>query len=195
LDSKISDSFRLVITGNPGVGKHTAAFELRKILDLVIIDINGLAAKHQAFLQSPNVEIDSKKITTIIESKLGESQRTVIVGHLAPYVLKREWIDLAVVLRRSPYDIIKTLENRKYSIKKIRENVASEILGITFYDSVQCFGKEKIAEVDTTRSTPAKVCGEIISLLNAKTSRKVGVVDWLSLVYEKGDVGRFLEYS
>jgi adenylate kinase len=195
LDSKISDSFRLVITGNPGVGKHTAAFELRKILDLVIIDINGLAAKHQAFLQSPNVEIDSKKITTIIESKLGESQRTVIVGHLAPYVLKREWIDLAVVLRRSPYDIIKTLENRKYSTKKIRENVASEILGITFYDSVQCFGKEKIAEVDTTRSTPAKVCGEIISLLNAKTSRKVGVVDWLSLVYEKGDVGRFLEYS
>lgn len=195
MDSKISDSFRLVITGNPGVGKHTAAFELRKILDLVIIDINGLAAKHQAFLQSPNVEIDSKKITTIIESKLGESQRTVIVGHLAPYVLKREWIDLAVVLRRSPYDIIKTLENRKYSTKKIRENVASEILGITFYDSVQCFGKEKIAEVDTTRSTPAKVCGEIISLLNAKTSRKVGVVDWLSLVYEKGDVGRFLEYS
>jgi adenylate kinase len=195
LDSKISDSFRLVITGNPGVGKHTAAFELKKILDLVIIDINDLAAKHQAFLQSPNVEIDSKKITTIIESKLGESQRTVIVGHLAPYVLKREWIDLAVVLRRSPYDIIKTLENRKYSTKKIRENVASEILGITFYDSVQCFGKEKIAEVDTTRSTPAKVCGEIISALNAKTSRKVGVVDWLSLVYEKGDVGRFLEYS
>jgi adenylate kinase len=195
LDSKISDSFRLVITGNPGVGKHTAAFELKKILDLVIIDINDLAAKHQAFLQSPNVEIDSKKITTIIESKLGESQRTVIVGHLAPYVLKREWIDLAVVLRRSPYDIIKTLENRKYSTKKIRENVASEILGITFYDSVQCFGKEKIAEVDTTRSTPAKVCGEIISLLNAKTSRKVGVVDWLSLVYEKGDVGQFLEYS
>jgi adenylate kinase len=195
LDSKISDSFRLVITGNPGVGKHTAAFELRKILDLVIIDINDLAAKHQAFLQSPNVEIDSKKITTIIESKLGESQRTVIVGHLAPYVLKREWIDLTVVLRRSPYAIIKTLENRKYSTKKIRENVASEILGITFYDSVQCFGKEKIAEVDTTRSTPAKVCGEIISLLNAKTSRKVGVVDWLSLVYEKGDVGRFLEYS
>lgn len=195
MDSKISDSFRLVITGNPGVGKHTAAFELKKILDLVIIDINDLAAKHQAFLQSPNVEIDSKKITTIIESKLGESQRTVIVGHLAPYVLKREWIDLAVVLRRSPYDIIKTLENRKYSTKKIRENVASEILGITFYDSVQCFGKEKIAEVDTTRSTPAKVCGEIISLLNAKTSRKVGVVDWLSLVYEKGDVGRFLEYS
>jgi adenylate kinase len=195
LNSNISNSFRLVITGNPGVGKHTAAFELRKILDLAIIDINELAAKHHASLVPPNGEIDSKKIATIIESRLGESQRTVIVGHLAPYVLKREWIDLAVVLRRSPYAITSTLENRKYSTKKIKENVASEILGITFYDSVQCFGKEKVAELDTTQSTPVEICENIISLLNAKTTRKVGVVDWLSLVYEKGDVGRFLEYS
>lgn len=195
MDSNISNSFRLVITGNPGVGKHTAAFELRKILDLAIIDINELAAKHHAFLVPPNGEIDSKKIATIIKSRLGESQRTVIVGHLAPYVLKREWIDLAVVLRRSPYAITSTLENREYSTKKVKENVASEILGITFYDSVQCFGKEKVAELDTTQSTPVEICENIISLLNAKTTRKVGVVDWLSLVYEKGDVGRFLEYS
>jgi adenylate kinase len=191
----ISDSFRLVITGNPGVGKHTAAIELRKILDFAVIDINDLAVKSQAFLQMPSLEIDSKKVAAIIESKLGESQRTLIVGHLAPYVLKKEWIDLTIVLRKSPYAILSTLENRKYSTEKIRENVASEILGITFYDSVQCFGKEKIAELDTTQSTPAEICENIISLLNAKTTRKVGVVDWLSLVYEKGDVGRFLEYS
>jgi adenylate kinase len=195
LDGNILDSFRLVITGNPGVGKHTTAVELRKILDFAVIDINDLAVKHHAFLQMPNLEIDSKKLATIIKSKLGESQRTVIVGHLAPYVLKKEWIDLAVLLRKSPYAIHSILENRKYSAEKIRENVASEILGIILYDSVQCFGKENIAELDTTRSTPAEVCDKIISLLSAKTSRKIGVVDWLSLVYEKGDVERFLEYS
>lgn len=195
MDNNISDSLRLVITGNPGVGKHTTAFELRKILDLAVIDINDLVLKHHAFLQMPNLEIDSKKIATIIESKLGKSKRTVIVGHLAPYVLKKEWIDLTVVLRKSPYAIHCTLENRKYSAEKIKENVASEILGITLYDSIQCFGKEKIAELDTTQSTPAEICEKIISLLNAKTSRRIGVVDWLSLVYEKGDLGRFLEYS
>jgi adenylate kinase len=185
----------LVITGNPGVGKHTAAFELRKILDLAVIDINDLAVKHHAFLQMPSLEIDSKKMATIIKSKLGESQRTVIVGHLAPYVLNKEWIDLAIVLRKSPYAILSTLKNRKYSAKKIKENVASEILGIILYDSIQHFGKEKIAELDTTLSNPAEVCEKVISLLNGKTSRKIGVVDWLSMVYEKGDVGRFLEYS
>jgi len=195
LDGNISDSFRLVITGNPGVGKHTTAFELKKILDLVLIDINELAVQHHAFLQTPNLEIDSRKIADIIESKLGESQRTVIVGHLAPYVLKKEWIDLTIVLRRSPYAILSTLDSRNYSVEKIRENVASEILGVILYDSVQCFGKEKIAELDTTQTTSTEICEEIISLIKGNTSRKIGVVDWLSLVNERGDVGRFLEYS
>lgn len=195
MDGNISDSFTLVITGNPGVGKHTTAFELKKILDLVLIDINDLAVQHHAFLQTPNLEIDSRKIATIIESKLGESQRTVIVGHLAPYVLKKEWIDLTIVLRRSPYAILSTLESRKYSAEKIRENVASEILGVILYDSVQCFGKEKIAELDTTQTTSTEICEKIISLIEGNTGRKIGVVDWLSLVNERGDVGRFLEYS
>ena len=195
MDGNISDSFRLVITGNPGVGKHTTAFELKKILDLVLIDINVLAVEHHAFLQTPNLEIDSRKIAAIIESKLGESQRTVIVGHLAPYVLKKEWIDLTIVLRRSPYAILSTLESRNYSVEKIRENVASEILGVILYDSVQCFGKEKIAELDTTQTTSTEICEKIISLIKGNTGRKIGVVDWLSLVNERGDVGRFLEYS
>jgi len=195
LDGNISDSFRLVITGNPGVGKHTTAFELKKILDLVLIDINDLAVQHHAFLQTPNLEIDSRKIADIIESKLGESQRTVIVGHLAPYVLKKEWIDLTIVLRRSPYTILSTLESRNYSVEKIRENVASEILGVILYDSVQCFGKEKIAELDTTQTTSTEICEKIISLIKGNMGRKIGVVDWLSLVNERGDVGRFLEYS
>ena len=195
MDGNISDSFRLVITGNPGVGKHTTAFELKKILDLVLIDINDLAVQHHAFLQTPNLEIDSRKIADIIESKLGESQRTVIVGHLAPYVLKKEWIDLTIVLRRSPYTILSTLESRNYSVEKIRENVASEILGVILYDSVQCFGKEKIAELDTTQTTSTEICEKIISLIKGNMGRKIGVVDWLSLVNERGDVGRFLEYS
>ncbi|MFY9967335.1 MAG: AAA family ATPase [Nitrososphaeraceae archaeon] len=195
MDGNISDSFRLVITGNPGVGKHTTAFELKKILDLVLIDINDLAVQHHAFLQTPNLEINSRKIAAIIESKLGESQRTVIVGHLAPYVLKKEWIDLTIVLRRSPYAILSTLESRNYSVEKIKENVASEILGVILYDSVQCFGKEKIAELDTTQATSTEICEKIISLIKDNTGRKIGVVDWLSLVNERGDVGRFLEYS
>jgi adenylate kinase len=193
LDVNISDPFRLVITGNPGVGKHTAAYELTKNSEFTLIDINHLAVQHHAFLH--NLEVDLKRIASIIESKLDESQRIVIVGHLAPYVLKKEWVDLAIVLRKSPYSLLRILENRRYSAEKIRENVASEILGIILYDSVQCFGKEKIAELDTTQFSPAEIRDTIISLVSSKASRRIGIVDWLSLVSEKGDLGRFLEYS
>jgi adenylate kinase len=193
LDTNISDSFRLVITGNPGVGKHTTAYELTRISDFTVIDINHLAVQHHAFMH--DLEVDSKRIASIMESKLDESQKMIIVGHLAPYVLKKEWVDLTIVLRKSPYSLLRILENRRYSAEKIRENVASEILGIILYDSVQCFGKEKIAELDTTQSSPAEICENIISLASGGASRRIGVVDWLSLVSEKGDLGRFLEYS
>lgn len=193
MDTNISDSFRLVITGNPGVGKHTTAYELTRISDFTVIDINHLAVQHHAFMH--DLEVDSKRIASIMESKLDESQKMIIVGHLAPYVLKKEWVDLTIVLRKSPYSLLRILENRRYSAEKIRENVASEILGIILYDSVQCFGKEKIAELDTTQSSPAEICENIISLASGGASRRIGVVDWLSLVSEKGDLGRFLEYS
>jgi adenylate kinase len=195
----ISDSFRLVITGNPGVGKHTTALELKKILkDIEVIDINDLAVRHQAFFQrqgSSNMEIDSRKIAAVIKSKIRQSPRTIIVGHLAPYVLMNKWIDLAIVLRRSPYAILSTLETRNYAAEKVRENVASEILGIILYDSIECFGRDKIAEYDTTQATAVQISREIISLLRGKTDRKVGVIDWLALISERGDVRRFLEYS
>jgi broad-specificity NMP kinase len=49
--------------------------------------------------------------------------------------------------------------------------------------------------LDTTQSTSAETCEKIISIIEGKMNRKIGVVDWLSLVYERGDVGRFLEYT
>lgn len=190
------NSFRIAITGNPGVGKHTIAFGLQKFLnDVKVIDINDLVLRHQAFSQMSRTEIDTRKIKPIINSKLCESDRVVIVGHLAPYVLMKNWIDFAIVLRRSPYSILSILEKRNYTTEKVRENVASEILGIILYDSIKSFGKDKIAEYDTTQRTPSQVCKEIVSLLRGRSSRRVGVVDWLALISERDDVQRFLEYT
>ncbi|MGB6627703.1 MAG: hypothetical protein WBE61_06200 [Nitrososphaeraceae archaeon] len=117
-----------------------------------------------------------------------------IIGHLAPYVLKRSRIDFVVVLRRSPYELMKTLEQRKYSLEKIRENVASEILGVSLYDALKTFGKDKIVELDTTGKTPEYIAGKIMLVIQRGGSGKIGIVDWLSLVYKKGDLSNFLEY-
>jgi adenylate kinase len=190
---------KLVITGNPGVGKHTSAkFIIQRIRSGRILDINKLAISQNAVLNKHNnkygIEVDIKKLAKLLATQLSESKNLIIVGHLAPYVLEPTGIDLVIVLRRSPYELIRVFEQRKYSLHKIRENVASEILGVSLYDSLQTFGKEKIAELDTTVKGPTDIANQILLLLHQKRTRKIGIVDWLSLVHKKGDLQKFLEY-
>lgn len=194
----MKSQIRLAITGNPGVGKHTSTkFLCEKLGGLKIIDINKIIIDNNAFLLNDDLygkEVDIKKTLKLIRDELKKGGDIVIIGHLVPYVLKPDGIDLVVVMRRSPYEIIKTFEDREYSPEKIRENVASEILGISFYDALKTFGKSKVIELDATGKTPQQSAEEIVSLLQNKLKRKIGMVDWLSLVYEKGDVQKFLEY-
>jgi adenylate kinase len=190
---------KLVITGNPGVGKHTCAkYVVEKMGSGNIIDINKLAISHNAILDKDRqrgLEINTRKLAKLLASRLKESRSLIIiVGHLAPYVLDPTAIDIVTVLRRSPYELIRTLEERSYPLHKIRENVASEIIGVSLYDSIQNFGEEKIAELDTTAKRPEDIAMQVVRLLKRKRPKKIGTVDWLSLVHKKGDLPKLLEY-
>ncbi|HEX2014440.1 MAG TPA: adenylate kinase family protein [Nitrososphaera sp.] len=189
--------FRLVITGNPGVGKHTCAKVIAKKLGAEVIDINAVAIDHGAISEQTErgLDVDVRKLTSILAGMLKSKKDLIVVGHLAPYVVKRGDIDVAAVLRRSPYELEKTLEKRGYEYAKVRENVSSEILGVSLYDSIKTFGKAKVAEFDTTGETPLQTANAIISVLLRKSPRRSGTVDWLALVSERDDIQKFFEYS
>ncbi len=191
--------FRLVITGTPGVGKHTIArLVAKRYRGSRIIDINKLAIANNAILENDDGygrTIDLKKVRRLINSEAKTNIMDLIfVGHLAPYVISAYRISMAIVLRRSPYELISVFQKRHYSHGKARENIASEILGITFFDSLESFGKDKIGELDTTEKTPFQVSAKIVSLLQEKSRLKFGTIDWLSLLDRNNDVKRFLEY-
>ena len=191
---------RVVITGNPGVGKHTCAkFVSEKLGKAKLIDINRVILSNNAITLPTSAvkgigEIDVKKTEKLILEEIKKAKDVVIVGHLAPYVLRTTGIDLVAVLRRSPYLLAKIFRQRKYTPMKMKENIAAEILGITLYDSVETFGKERVAELDTTGKTPQDIAKDIVSKLQKKSRKQIGIIDWLSLVYEKGDAQKFLEY-
>ncbi len=189
---------RLVITGNPGVGKHTSAKIIAEKIDAEIIDINNVAIDNNAIGKNTDLgfEVDVKRLVRLLEKLLRIKGNLVIVGHLAPYVLKPAGISLVAVLRRSPYELEKTLKKRGYSVDKVRENVASEILGTSLYDSLKTFGKRKVAEFDTTGKSPEETADEILTTLqkNTKSKPKLLGIDWLILVSEKGDMQRFFKY-
>jgi adenylate kinase len=191
---------RFVITGNPGVGKHTTAKIIAEKINADIIDINDVAIDNNATGKETDLglDVDVKRLVRLLEKQLKAERDLVIVGHLAPYVLKPVGISLVAVLRRSPYELEKTLKKRGYSVDKVRENVASEILGTSLYDSLQTFGKRKVAEFDTTGKIPKETTDEILAALQKKSKSKsksklIGI-DWLNLVSEKGDMRRFFKY-
>lgn len=194
----LKSQIKVAITGNPGVGKHTCTkIVCEKLGDVKIIDINKIIIDNNAFLLNDDrnrKEVDIKKTSKLIRNELKKGGDLVIIGHLVPYLLRPDGIDIVVVMRRSPYEIIRTFEERDYSPEKIRENVASEILGISFYDALKTFGKNKVIEFDATGKTSQQAAEEIVLLLQNKSKHEIGMVDWLSLVYEKGDVQKFLEY-
>lgn len=182
---------RIGITGNPGVGKHTIADLLsKKIKNSKIIDINKIILSNQA-LNYDTYEADLKKTRLFLLKEL-INDNVIVVGHLLPYVIKRNELDFIAILRKSPYSLIDVYEKRKYSKKKLQENILSEILGICFYDTLKVFGKPKISEIDTTSNDTEELVKKIICNYDHKSKRQIGLVDWLEVIYKNGDNRKFL---
>ncbi|AJW70052.1 adenylate kinase family protein [Nitrosopumilus adriaticus] len=177
----------IVITGNPGVGKHTVAEKIAHRLGLPIIDINKIAKESGLFEENKDVnDIDTEKLKKILVGKI--SDNFLIVGHLAPYVLDKSQVKIVIVLRRSPYDLITVYKNRKYSDKKIKDNTGSEILGIIAHDAINRF-EEKTVQIDMTGKTIEENEENVISIIS--TNKRNENVDWLDLVTKNNDLQKF----
>ncbi|MFY9871309.1 MAG: hypothetical protein WAK17_16465, partial [Candidatus Nitrosopolaris sp.] len=79
---------RVVITGNPGVGKHTCAkFVSEKLGKAKIIDINRVVLNNNAAVLPSNAvnggEINVKKTQKLLLEEIKKAKDVVIVGHLA----------------------------------------------------------------------------------------------------------------
>jgi len=189
--------YRVIITGTPGVGKHsTATFLNKKLVGSTIIDINKVALGHDVFLNingQRTDEVNLKKLSPLIEKELQLHDRCIIIGHLAPYVVNPKNVTLAAVLRRSPYHLSRTLEQRGYSISKVNDNVVSEILDVSFFDTLKIFGAAKTTEIDTSDRALVEVADIIESTLFKKCDRKIGTTDWISLICKNGDSNKFLK--
>ena len=179
-----------IITGNPGTGKHTIAKLISKKLDLDIIDINKIAVSKKIFKRNKGVlDVDVDKLKKIINKMNSDS---ILVGHLAPYVISPKNVDMAIVLRKSPYKLQSTYKKRKYTRKKSLENIGSEILGIVYNDTVQEFGRKNTFQIDTSNKSISTTVRKVVSIFKGR--KEEDNVDWLQLVLKKGDMQKFFPY-
>ena len=177
----------LVLTGNPGVGKHTVSKILAETLGYKIVDVNKEAVKAGISEQDDTIDVDVEKTKKLLEEKV--SDKSLIVGHLAPFVVSKELVSIVIVLRKNPYDLIEIYEKRNYSDKKKNDNLGSEILGIIAYDSIQNLGEDKTFQINTTSITAEETAKKIESIIN-RTS-KGDTIDWLADITKKNDLKKF----
>lgn len=188
---------KIVISGTPGVGKHTVSMDLSRLLNgFPILDINKVILSENLFdtSQAKN-EVDIKKTFDLLNSLLltKEYYNVILVGHLAPYVIDPLLIDFAVILRRNPFELKKVYERRLYSEKKINDNLISEILGLVSYDFLEKFDISNISELEVTENVMPSIYAEkIIDMYNNKNLRQFGMIDWFPLIQTSPQTLKFL---
>ena len=191
----------IVITGNPGVGKHTIAKEIERTWKISeLIDINKTAIDAGLVEQGQDaLDVDVNKLKKHLEPivsdipKLHWMGRTgLIVGHLAPYVLNAKSCHPCIVLRKNPYKLLDIYKKRGYTEKKMKDNLGSEILGIITNDAIKNFGRKKTFQVDTTDHTPKELAVRIHDIYYGEDNGDN--IDWLPLIQEKNDFKTFFEY-
>ena len=178
----------IMITGSPGVGKHTIAIILAEQLRLDIVDVNDIAIKNSLVNSEGIVNVDE----LCIKLKKNINNNNIIVGHLAPYALQTNQISAAIVLRKSPYSLENIYTERGYTYTKSLENLGAEILGVIVHDTIKQFGKNITYQIDNTINKPKDTA---ILVKRALDTDYVGDdIDWLTKVKDMGDMQRFFSY-
>ena len=188
---------KIIVSGTPGVGKHTVSKELSKLLgEIPILDINKVILSEN-LLVSPicKNEVNIKKTFSLLKLMLSSDKYAdaIIIGHLAPYVVDPLLVDFAVVLRRSPYELRQIYESRSYSESKIHDNLISEILGIISYDFLEKFKQTDVAEFEINESVlPSVSAQKIVEMYFDKNLREFGMIDWFPVVQNDPQMLKFL---
>lgn len=177
----------VIITGTPGVGKHTAGRMLAEA-GCAILDINEIAMEEGLCERSGSTyDVDTDRLEEVMSGRIAGRPSGIVIGHLAPYVVRREMTDVAIVLRQSPYRLLEIYAERGYSRQKSADNAASEAIGIIAHDARHVFGD--VVQIDVSEKSP----GEVVARVRRAMEGDPGTdsVDWLGMITQRKDLARF----
>lgn len=131
----------IAVSGSVGAGKTTIAKKLVKSLKADYINITEFVKKNKLGKYNKkydSYEVDIKKLNNKLIKVIREYKKLkkslVIDGHLSHF-LPKKYADLCIICKCDIKRLKKRLEKRKYSRKKIRENLDVEILDIPLIEA------------------------------------------------------------
>ena len=144
----------ICVTGSAGVGKSTYAKKLARARGYLYFDVGYFIKKYKIYdsydktLKTFIVDVDVL-VKVLSETVMGISKEgwrgIVLDGHLSHY-LSCKLVDYVVVVRCDVKTLRKRLVKRKYSKKKIEENVEAEIMETCLIEARDLKHKVKVVE-------------------------------------------------
>ncbi len=187
-----------MVTGTPGVGKTVVSGLLASELDAFHIDLGQLVTQERLWSDVDKARrtliVDMPKLSRRVEEMIEHSERDIVLdGHYAFDVVSAKNIHIVFVLRREPDELRRLMQKRGFKGKKLKENLAAEVLDVCLYNAVKVCGVEKVCEIDVTSKKANEVVAEVVAVLQGKKECAVGTVDWLGKLEKEGRLEEFLE--
>ncbi|MBT3865597.1 AAA family ATPase [Candidatus Woesearchaeota archaeon] len=144
----------IAVTGSAGTGKSTYAKKLAKAKGYLYFDVGNFIKKYKIYdsydkkFKTYLVDVDVlvKVLSETVKGISKEGWKGIVLdGHLSHY-LSSKLVDYVVVVRCDIKTLRKRLERRKYSKKKIEENVEAEIMETCLIEAKELKHKVKIVE-------------------------------------------------
>lgn len=142
----------IIVSGTPGTGKTSVAKALAKKLNYEYIDVNDVIKKQKIPTTYDKKRrckvIDIKKLNSALIKIIKKNKNCIIDSHISHYLPKR-YVDLCIITKCDLKTLQRRLKKRKYSNKKIRENLDSEIFEVCLIEAEE--KGHKLFELDTTK--------------------------------------------
>lgn len=171
----------IIVTGTPGTGKTTISKKMSKSLNYRCLNVKTILEKYRLKeeydLKRKCYIISIPKLKKALIREISKSRNTrnpknlIIDSHLSHYLPKR-YVDLCIVTKTDLKQLNSRLKKRRYSQKKIRENLDAEIFDICLNEAKEF--KHNIIIINTTKKQNiAKIISKIKNKLNKNQTSKI----------------------
>ena len=153
----------ILITGTPGTGKTSHCTALCEIIpELTHVDVNAFAKDLELYSGYDNERevkiLDDDAIVDNMEPLMAEKGKVVDTHSLVDYFPER-WFDLVIILRTDNKVLYDRLVKRRYTERKIQENVQAEIMMVLFEEASIAYSEDvtQVLTSDTVKDLESNV--------------------------------------
>lgn len=174
----------IVISGVPGSGKTSTALLLSTVLGALYVNLSALSAV-SCLLESYDRSRDTyiireEPLVNLLDNIISNSKTPVIIDSHYGELVPSHHVAIVIVLRIHPEELLRRLlkSRRWWTLKKIAENVAAELMGSCTNNAITSCGPRKVCEVDVTGLTAIEVTRKVMNIIKG-VAPCVTNIDWL----------------